>query len=401
MNIGIITTWFERGAAYVSRIYAESLSKHGHTVFVYARGGENHFSKKAPEWNEENVTRDNKYTNFRIDVRKFYRWVKRYKLDCLFFNEQQDFSIVAKAKKKFPKIKIGAYIDYYTERTIPWFRIYDFVICNTLRHAQAMQGHPQSYYIQWGTNVDLYNNRNAHELGDKVVFFHSAGMSTRKGTDQLIRAFIKGELFKRSKLIIHTQIPLKNFTDESKESLEKYGIEIIEKTVSPPGLYYLGDVYVYPTKLDGLGLTMYEALACGLPVVTTDFPPMNETVTKDVGRLVRVKDFYCRQDAYYFPMAICDEDSLINAMNWYINHPLELKAQKKAAREFALNNYDINSKSQEISDAFANSTIRAIDNDLYKKILRHYKLYKPTFIIRMLQHRFVFNFINGFRKNGQ
>lgn len=40
MNIGLVTTWFERGAAYVSKAYLNSL-KTDNNVFIYARGGEN------------------------------------------------------------------------------------------------------------------------------------------------------------------------------------------------------------------------------------------------------------------------------------------------------------------------------------------------------------------------
>lgn len=44
MNIGIVRTWFERGAAYVSRQYMEVLAER-HNIFIYARGGES-FAKK-------------------------------------------------------------------------------------------------------------------------------------------------------------------------------------------------------------------------------------------------------------------------------------------------------------------------------------------------------------------
>lgn len=115
-------------------------------------------------------------------------------------------------------------------------------------------------------------------------------MSSRKGTDILIDAFIDGKLYEKSVLVIHTQIPVERVCKYDKLHLEKYGIQIIEKTVTAPGLYYLGDVYVYPTRLDGLGLTMYEALASGLPVITSDFPPMNEAVNCNIGRLVKIKD---------------------------------------------------------------------------------------------------------------
>src|SRR5437868_3055749 len=44
MKVGIITAWFERGAANVSRNYMEGLQKLGHEVFVFARGGEEYSS---------------------------------------------------------------------------------------------------------------------------------------------------------------------------------------------------------------------------------------------------------------------------------------------------------------------------------------------------------------------
>ncbi len=46
INIGIVTTWFERGASYVSQIYMKAFQKEGHKVIIYARGGESHPSQK-------------------------------------------------------------------------------------------------------------------------------------------------------------------------------------------------------------------------------------------------------------------------------------------------------------------------------------------------------------------
>ena len=53
MNIGIVTTWFERGAAYVSRQYMEVLQKTDE-VFIYARGGEK-YEVGNPKWDLPNV----------------------------------------------------------------------------------------------------------------------------------------------------------------------------------------------------------------------------------------------------------------------------------------------------------------------------------------------------------
>lgn len=49
-------------------------------------------------------------------------------------------------------------------------------------------------------------------------------------------------------------------------------------------------VWLAPSRWEGLGLHFYEALAFGLPIVTNDAPPMNETVRHmDSGILVPSK----------------------------------------------------------------------------------------------------------------
>ena len=56
MNVGIVTTWFERGAAYVSRQYLEALrSDSNNSVYIYARGGES-YARNQSEWDRDFVT---------------------------------------------------------------------------------------------------------------------------------------------------------------------------------------------------------------------------------------------------------------------------------------------------------------------------------------------------------
>lgn len=42
--------------------------------------------------------------------------------------------------------------------------------------------------------------------------------------------------------------------------------------------YRESDIFVFPSLLEGFGLVLVEAMACGLPVVTTGIPPMSEVV---------------------------------------------------------------------------------------------------------------------------
>lgn len=395
MKIGIVTTWYERGAAYVSRIYMDLLRNEGHEVVIYSRGG-GAPDKSGEKWNEPYVTRDNKYQNLRIDKRKFFSWIRKNSLDAVLFNEQQDFRILVDTKSKFPELKIGAYVDYYTERTRKWFNIYDFVICNTYRHMQAMEAHKQKFYLRWGTDTEVY--KPTEKKNEQLTFFHSVGMSVRKGTDILIDAFIDGELYKTSKLIIHTQIPISKVCKYDEKFLNEHNVDIIEKTVTAPGLYYLGDVYVYPTRLDGLGLTMYEAAASGLPIITTDFPPMNEAVKESFGKLVKVKDFYCRQDAYYYPMAICDKQSLIECMRWYVDNPEKVDEQKKAAREYAIENYNISERSKELSEIFEKAEVYECDKNLAREIKRYYKKEINSFYQNLENRTFTYKLKNKIYK---
>ena len=161
-----------------------------------------------------------------------------------------------------------------------------------------------------------------------------------------------------------------NLIDKNINNPEKYGITVIEKTVSAPGLYYMGDVYVYPTTLDGLGLTMYEALASGMPVITTDCAPMNEVITKEVGQLVKVDEYRCRWDAYYWPLAFVNENSLIAAMNYYVENKKDLLQYRDVARKTAENLWDWDSRIELVSDAFTNSEVKEVNLEQLKNRIK-------------------------------
>lgn len=353
MNIGFITTWFERGAAYVSKQYIDLLEKCGHRVYVYARGEK--YAKGNSNWDKPNVTWGRKLYDTTLDVCRISKWIEVNNIECLFFNEQREMQSVLKIKLSFPKLKIGTYVDYYTQSSVQDFEYYDFLICNTKRHYSVFSNHPQCYYIPWGTDISKFNY--GCRENTQLTFFHSAGMSNRKGTDVLIDAFIDGKLYTQSRLIIHTQMPIQKLTNRSVKNLCDFNIEVIEKTVPAPGLYHLGDVYVYPTTLDGLGLTMYEALACGMPVITTDCPPMNEVVNNQIGRLVSVRDYKCRWDAYYWPLALVDKESLIDAMLYYIDNDDKINLYRDEARKCAVEKWNWEDRIEAINNAFVESKI--------------------------------------------
>lgn len=365
MNIGFVSTWFERGAAYVTKSYLESL-KDKNNVFVYARGG--NYAIGDSNWDHQNVTWGYRLQNDEIAFKHFDNWIRENKLEIIFFNEQRSIDILYYIKEKYPDIKLGSYIDYYKEDTVKDFNLYDFLICNTKRHYSVFKNHPQVFYVPWGTNISLFKPTHEKKENRKITFFHSAGMSNRKGTDTLLEVFTNNEIHKKSKLIIHSQQDFEKEYGFSKEELKNYNIDIIEKTVTAPGLYYLGDVYVYPTTLDGLGLTLYEALSSGLPVITTNNAPMNEVINSKNGYLVEVEKYYSRSDGYYWPLSIVNKQSLLESLEYYINNSENIQKYSEFARKDAVVNWNWNDRKIKINEIF--ETVKLIDNEINTEYIR-------------------------------
>ena len=372
MNIGIVTVWFERGAAYVSRQFEEILAEK-YRVFIYARGGEM-YAKGDPNWDHANVTWGKRinspFVGTVIHKKDFMRWIARNNIEAVLFNEQHWFQPILWCKEM--GIKTIAYIDYYNERTIPLFDAYDALICNTKRHSQAFEKHPNAFYIPWGTDTELFVPRNTELVNKYVVtFFHSAGMNgVRKGTDLFIRALSLVRTDHRT--IIHTQTDLKaQFPDLSDtiEELENSGkLTVITQTCTAPGLYHLGDVYVYPSRLEGIGLTIAESISCGLACVVTDNPPMNEFVDGSIGDTIPVKRFYSRQDGYYWPQCDCDVTELAELLEKYASDKQLVLTQKKAARQYALEHLSYKKNFRKLFDLFDTIQYAAASESLERQI---------------------------------
>lgn len=371
-RIGIVTTWLERGATYVSRQYADILTEQGAEIYIYARGGERY----ATEQSVDRVTFAPRYNRDKSNwvffpKRHFRKWINENNLDIVFFNEQKwlepiqwchDWGVVN-----------GAYVDYYTETLVPILGLHDFLICNTKRHFSAFKWHPAAYYIPWGTNTEIFiPSEKRDQDRHKFVFFHSAGMNPhRKGTDILINASMilaENSTPDSFLVIIHSQVLLENIFPELIEAIrilqEKKILEIIEDTVGPPGLYHLGDAYIYPSRLDGIGLSLPEAISSGLIPVSPDFPPMIEFYDHSFGRAVKIDKIWSRADGYYWPQNEVSITELANIMKELLENKSLTTELKKKAREYALEYLDWKKNAVDLLHIFEEATFR---NDAIKE----------------------------------
>ena len=402
MNIGIVTAWFESGAGYVSKAYRDVLTLN-HEVYVYARGGDYALedlanAKSNSVWNQPYVTWGKKGLPFvltSLHLEDFKEWLDKYKIELVIFNEQHYWTPVIVCSEL--RIKVGAYVDYYNENTISLFACYDFLLCNTKRHYSAFAWHPQCYYIPWGTDVQLYKPNSPTPVNTgSITFFHSAYHSPdRKGTDLVIRAFSK--LSHNARLVVHTKrenlyTTYPDVTETIRQLEDEGRLEIRNETVSAPGLYHLGDVYVYPSRLEGIGLTVPEALSCGLPGIVSDNPPMNEFVKNGVnGHLVAVDKLTARADGYYWPVCHPNLADLVEKFNFYIQNKDDLPQYKKQAREFAVQNLDWSRNASGLGDIivsvkFLSNSFKAeaadkaikFENDRLRLHSKYPKIYKTV-----------------------
>ena len=98
-------------------------------------------------------------------------------------------------------------------------------------------------------------------------------------------------------------------------------------------LYGATDVFMHLSEGGGFEVPILEALACGVPVIGSDFVGMNELV-KDHGWSIPMKTRYF--SALDGTQGIADEYKAAEALEDAYNHPEKREAFGKAGREFAL-----------------------------------------------------------------
>ena len=112
---------------------------------------------------------------------------------------------------------------------------------------------------------------------DKPVIISVGRLTEQKGFTTLLEAFIKSQEKIDSRLII-----LGNGEDQ--EVLEKMAIssgvsdkfKIIGFQKNPYAFMAKSDIYVLPSRYEGMPNAMIEAMICGVPVIASDIPPAVE-----------------------------------------------------------------------------------------------------------------------------
>ncbi len=132
------------------------------------------------------------------------------------------------------------------------------------------------------------------ELGlptDRPVILNVGRQTAQKGHRDLVRAFAAIVRDRPAHLVILGREG--DGTPALRQEIERTGtndmITVVPYTDRPYDYYRNADLMAFPSRMEGLGTAVLEAMACELPVVAYDIPPIRE-IGSDLAALVEPGD---------------------------------------------------------------------------------------------------------------
>jgi glycosyltransferase involved in cell wall biosynthesis len=155
--------------------------------------------------------------------------------------------------------------------------------------------------VPLGVNIDFLRPAERHR-GGPFRFLFVGKWETRKFVDGLVRAFANEFSPEEPvELVLHAHNPYRSGFSASAE-LQRLGIASARVKISERAsrralreLYQSADCFVCPTRAEGWGLPVLEAMACGIPAIVTRYSAPTDFVTDDNGYLLdyELVDAHC------------------------------------------------------------------------------------------------------------
>lgn len=286
----------------MARQLRSALDSLGHETFVLARPTRASnirpaFIDRTGVWDQPRITEGSSY---RIPTAELVAWGRDHELDVALFDQNYEFEAI-EALRGAGVRTIGRFVweQFSPEHVEPARRAFDVVYsltdCERERYSQMGISSPR---VPWGIHPELLEFANdpggtdgaEPGPGEGVAFFYPGGFLTkRKPVGQVLRAFRRVP-DGGAQLIVKGQVERKLELLERGARRDPRVKVILEDLPNDEHLrlFASADVCVAPSRWEGLGLHLYEAMALGLPVITNDNPPMNEVIHDGVnGVLVR------------------------------------------------------------------------------------------------------------------
>ena len=228
-----------------------------------------------------------------------------------------------------------------------FFKFKPIAICETVKKTMVEEfglKYKNMYTVNNGVDINAFHTKEKNFNKDEIVFINTGTMYWVKNQGQIIDAFHEiSKKYENVKLIL-----LGDGQDRKKlqkQIEEKNLVDLVEMPgkVSNVGEYLRNaDVYVSASLTEGLPLSMLEAMASGLPVITSDAGGSVDIVSSDVNGFVFEKG---------------NTEDLINAM--------EILVKDKHCREIYSNN------SRRIAESWSLDKCAEHYFNIYKKELKN------------------------------
>jgi glycosyltransferase involved in cell wall biosynthesis len=189
----------------------------------------------------------------------------------------------------------------------------------------------------------------ARKLGDRFVFLSVFEWGERKAPEALLRAY--GRAFTRrddvllllrvnnfdGNVDVAQQIAALGLPADAAPIALLYNRQIARGQLA--SLYRSADCFVLPTRGEGWGMPILEAMACGLPVIATAWSGQTEFFHAGVGYPLRTRPLIAAEARcpYYegFRWADPDEEQLVHLLREVYERPDEARALGARAAEEA------------------------------------------------------------------
>ncbi len=295
MRIGLVTKWFASGQAVVSRQIRSALDELGHETFVLAKQGKGPRAGaervEDPVWDQPGVTHS---AEADIPEAEYHAWARDNGIEAILCDQNDQFAEIAALRRNGVKT-IGRFVweSFAPEDAAPAREAYDVIYSFTRAEQERYRGLGiESPLLTWGCHPELVSigteierrTTNDERRTDEIRFYVPGSfMGKRKPFAEIVEAFTRtGD--DRFRLLVRGQVDRKGGKlEKAAAGDERVEIELEDRPTDEHLRQFARcDVCLSPSRWEGLGLPLYEAVAFAMPSITNDSPPMNEIVLDDV-----------------------------------------------------------------------------------------------------------------------
>ena len=288
MRVGLVSKWFASGQAVVTRQIRSALDGLGHETFVLAKPGKGPRASQErvadPVWDQPGVTQG---SNADIPRDEYRAWASDNSLDVVLCDQNDQFDEIAALRADGVRT-IGRFVweSFAPADAEPAGAAYDTIYSLTrAEQARYRTLGIDSPLLTWGCHPELIEVAESVERDPELVRFVVPGsfMGKRKPFPEIVEAFTRAR-GDHLRLLIRGQVDRKAGKLEKAAGGDPRVVIELEDRPTNEHLRQFASCHVClsPSRWEGLGLPLYEAVAFGIPSITNDSPPMNEVVLDGV-----------------------------------------------------------------------------------------------------------------------